>query len=81
MKNQSLIGFTVEGFTELYKQYSKQLIEMIASKKITIILDFGLNAKDGPFEGIESVVRGVEVKYYHSCDQLLTNICLSTALT
>jgi hypothetical protein len=41
----------------------KNLIELYSNDKLKIILDFGQNSPNGPFEGIDAVVKGVEVKF------------------
>jgi hypothetical protein len=61
MNSQSLTGFLLANYSELYKQYLTQLIEQVVSNKLRIVLDFGQNTSEGKFEGIDSVVRGVEV--------------------
>ena len=61
MKNQSLSGFLLTHHNELFPKYLKQLIEDVLSKKLKIVLDLGQTTSEGPFHGIDSVVRGVEV--------------------
>ena len=61
MKNQSLSGFFLTHHRELFPQYLKQLIGDVMSNKLKIVLDLGQTSSEGPFHGIDSVVRGVEV--------------------
>ena len=61
--NRTLIGFRIEGFRELYKDYFKLLIDSIANNKLKIILDFGESSSGGPFVGLESVDRAVQHLY------------------
>ena len=61
MKSASLTGFLLPNFNTHFPEYLKKLIELVLSKKIKIILDFGKSETEGEFIGIESVVRGVEV--------------------
>ncbi len=62
-KSQSLIGFRFRHFSHLFNEYLKNLIELYSNDKLKIILDFGQNSPNGPFEGIDAVVKGVEVKF------------------
>ncbi len=61
MNSQSLTGFFLKDYSDLFKEYLPQLIEQVLSNKLRIVLDFGQNTTEGKFERIESVVRGVEV--------------------
>ena len=63
MNNQSLTGFLLSGFPQLFPKYLKQLTEEVLSGKLRIVLDLGQTSTDGPFVGIDSVVRGVEVYF------------------
>jgi NADPH-dependent curcumin reductase CurA len=59
-KSQSLIGFRFRHFSHLFNEYLKNLIELYSNNKLKIIIDFGQNSPNGPFEGIDAVVKGVE---------------------
>ena len=48
-------------FSQYYAEYVPQLIEMVAKNQLKIAVDLGLNTIEGEFEGINSVVRAVEV--------------------
>jgi hypothetical protein len=48
-------------YKDLFKEYLPQLIEQVSNNKLKVVLDFGQNTTEGKFEGIDSVVRGVEV--------------------
>ncbi len=61
MNSQSLNGFLFHNYSDLFKDYLKQLIEQVLTNKLRIVLDFGVNTSAEKFDGIESVVRGVEV--------------------
>ncbi len=37
------------------------MIELYANNKLKIVLDFGQNSENGPFEGIDSVIKAVQV--------------------
>ena len=61
MKSQCLNGFGIHHHHKLHAKYLKQLIRDLMSNKFRVVLDLGQNTSEGPFNGIESVVRGVEV--------------------
>ena len=61
MQSKSLIGFILPQFHDLHKEYLLKLIDLVKTKKLRIILDFGKNSSEGEFVGIENVVRGVQV--------------------
>ena len=66
MGNQSLTGFLLTGYNDLFPKYLKQLVEDVVSNRLRVVLDFGQNISEREFVGIDSVVRGVEVNavYY-----------------
>lgn len=51
----------INNHRNLYPEYSKKLSDMLISGALKIKLDFGSTSKEGPFIGIQSVVRAVEV--------------------
>jgi hypothetical protein len=61
MGAKSLVGFILTAYKDLFKEYLSQLIEQVSNNKLKVVLDFGQNTTEGKFEGIDSVVRGVEV--------------------
>ncbi|CAG2163978.1 unnamed protein product [Oppiella nova] len=61
MKNQTLSGFILSGYKHLFTEYFTKLVEDVVTNKLRIVLDFGIKSGDGEFNGIDSVVRGVEV--------------------
>ena len=71
MKNQSINGFVLPFYKELHPKYINQLIGDVLSNKKRVVLDLGHNTNEGPFNGIESVVRGVEVLI-----QFIDNFCI-----
>jgi len=64
MQSKTLSGFLLSNYRELFEDYLKNLIKLVLSDKLRVVLDFGQNTSVGQFEGINSVVRGVE--YLHS---------------
>jgi len=60
MGNQSLTGFLLTGYSDLFPKYLKQLVEDVVSNRLRVVLDFGQKSSEGEFKGIDSVVRGVE---------------------
>jgi len=61
MDSKTLTGFFLPNCADSYKEYLKKLFEQFMTNKIKVVLDFGQNTSEGKFEGIDSVVRGVEV--------------------
>ena len=61
MGNQSLTGFLLTGYSDLFPKYLKQLVEDVVSNRLRVVLDLGQKSSEGEFKGIDSVVRGVEV--------------------
>ncbi|CAG2174611.1 unnamed protein product [Oppiella nova] len=61
MKNQTLSGFILSAYKHLFTEYLPKLVEAVVTNKLRIVLDFGIKSGDGEFNGIDSVVRGVEV--------------------
>lgn len=64
MGAKTLVGFILTVYKDLFKEYLPQLIEQVSTNKLKVVLDFGQNTTEGKFEGIDSVVGGVE--YLHS---------------
>ena len=60
--SKSLVGFMLGDWSEDYKSYLTNLIGLVASGKMKIVVDLGHTSPGGPFEGINSVVRGEEVR-------------------
>ncbi|CAG2109564.1 unnamed protein product [Medioppia subpectinata] len=60
MKNQTLSGLLLTGYSDLFPKYLKQLVGDVVSNKLRVVLDFGQKSSEGEFNGIDSVVRGVE---------------------
>jgi hypothetical protein len=58
---KSLTGFILSAYKDLFKEYLTNLIQQVMTNKLRVVLDFGQNSSEGQFEGIDSVVRGVEV--------------------
>ncbi|CAG2178094.1 unnamed protein product [Oppiella nova] len=58
--SKTVTGFAVPHYIHLFPQYMPQLIEDIMTKKLRVVLDFGLKSSKGEFIGIDSVVNGVE---------------------
>ena len=73
MKNQSLTGFLLFGWSHLFPKYLKEMIEDVVSGKLRIVLDLGQTSSGGPFNGIDSVVRGVEVIIHGENTNVHTN--------
>ena len=61
MGSKCLVGFLITSYSDLFPKYANQLVEDISNNKLKVVLDFGQNTNEGKFEGIDSVVRGVEV--------------------
>ena len=57
------MGFSLPKHRQYYGEYLRKLIELMHNKQIKVVLDSGENTSEGPFVGIDSVVRGVEVCY------------------
>jgi len=56
-----MTGFFLSGLFHLFPQYVSEMIECVVSGKLRVVLDLGQTSSEGPFNGIEFVVRGVEV--------------------
>jgi hypothetical protein len=61
MKNQSITGFMLSGWFNLFPKYLKELIEDQVSGKLKVVLDFGEKTSGGQFNGLEGAIRAVEV--------------------
>lgn len=61
------MGLTIQGFNllqykDLFHQYFRELTNDIIGGKLKVVTDTGQTATGGLFTGIESVVRGIEVR-------------------
>ena len=61
MNNQTISGFLLFGWFHLFPKYLKEMVEDVVSGKLRIVLDLGKTTSEGQFNGIDAVVRGVEV--------------------
>ena len=61
MNNQSISGFFLPGWSHLFPKYLKEMIEDVVSGKLRIVHDLRQTTSEGQFNGIDAVVRGVEL--------------------
>ena len=61
MDSKTISGFLLSDYLHLIQDYFQKLHKLFQDGHLKILLDFGQNSPNGPFEGIESVVNGVEV--------------------
>jgi len=64
MNSTSLTGFFLPNERDKYAEYFKKLVTMYSSGQLKIRLDKGEKSPEGPFRGVDSVVRAVE--YLHT---------------
>ena len=55
-------GFLLTQYTDEFPKYLPKLMQMLAKGELKTVLDFGDNTSGGQFVGIDSVLRGVEVR-------------------
>jgi hypothetical protein len=60
MRSQTLVGFLLTNERGRYKEYIEKLIRAVHSGELQVKLDNGETVPEGPFKGIDSVIRGVD---------------------
>ena len=61
MNSHSISGFLLFHYLHIIPEYFKKLVKLFQDGKLKILLDLGQESSAGPFDGVHSVVNGVEV--------------------
>lgn len=61
MNSHSISGFLLFHYLHIIPEYFKKLFKLFQDGNLKILLNIGEESSAGPFEGVHSVVNGVEV--------------------
>ena len=57
-----MAGFFLPDYSRQYKEYLLKLLQLYGSKDLKLVVDDGSSTSaDGKFQGIEGIIRAVEV--------------------